>query len=78
MDLLRHGQALLLDSDLVPLFQFKWTSWGLLLGTQVTPLGVDFLDHNFLSSKNLGKDLSNEGSNLILSSLEVGHRVAQT
>ena len=49
-----HGQALLLDSDLAPLFQFKWTSWGLLLGTQITPLGVDFLDHNFLSSKNSG------------------------
>ena len=40
--------------------------------------GVDFLDHNFLSSKNLGYDLSNEGSNLILSSLVVGHWVAQT
>ena len=44
----RHGQALLLDSDLAPLFQFKRTSWGLLLGTQITPLGVDFLKHNFL------------------------------
>ena len=35
--------------------------------------GVDFLDQNFLSSIT-----SNEGSNLILSSLEVGHWVAQT
>ena len=35
--------------------------------------GVDFLDHDFLSSKNSGQDLSNEGSNFILSSLEVGH-----
>ena len=40
--------------------------------------GVDFLDQNFLSSKTSGKDLSNKGSNLILSLLEVGHRVAQT
>ena len=35
--------------------------------------GLDFLNHNSLSSKNSGQDLSNEGSNLILSSLEVGH-----
>ena len=40
--------------------------------------GVDFLDHDFLSSKNSGQDLSNEGSNFILSLLEVGHWVAQT
>ena len=39
---LNHGQALLLDSDLAPLFQFKWTSWGLLLGTQITPRGWIF------------------------------------
>ena len=37
-----HGQALLLDSDLAPLFQFKRTSWGLLLGTQITPRGWIF------------------------------------
>jgi hypothetical protein len=35
--------------------------------------GVDFLDHDFLSSKNSGQDLYNEGSNFILSLLEVGH-----
>ena len=35
--------------------------------------GVKFLDHNFLSSKNSGYELSNEGSNFILSSLEAGH-----
>ena len=34
-------------------------------------LGVDFLDHDIL--KNSGQDLSNEGSNFILSSPEVGH-----
>ena len=57
---------------------YIWTE--LLAGSwdpNYTP-GVDFLDQNFLSSKNSGLDLSNEGSNLILSSLEVGHRVAQT
>ena len=35
--------------------------------------GLDFLDHNFFNLKNSGQDLSNEGSNLFLSSLEVGH-----
>ena len=34
--------------------------------------GVDFLDHNFFDLKNSGQDLSYEGSNFILSSLEVG------
>ena len=40
--------------------------------------GVDFLDHNFFDLKNSGQDLSYEGSNFVLSSLEVGNRVAQT
>ena len=36
--------------------------------------GVDFLDHDFfIILKNSHQDLSNEGSNFILSSLEVGH-----
>ena len=35
--------------------------------------GVDFLDHRFLNLKNSSQDPSNEGSNFILSSLEVGH-----
>ena len=41
-------------------------------------LGLDILDHIFFLSEKLGQDLSNEGSNFILSSLEVGHWVAQT
>ena len=41
-------------------------------------LGVDFLDHDFYNLKHSSQDLSNEGSNFILSSLEVGHWVAQT
>ena len=37
--------------------------------------GVDVLDHApfFMILKNSGQELSNEGSNFILSSLEVGH-----
>ena len=34
---------------------------------------LDFLDHIFFNLKNSGQDLSNEGSNFILRSLEVGH-----
>ena len=62
-----------MDRTLRALAKFESSRPGLILGTQITPLGVDFLDHNFLSSKNSGYDLSNEGSNLILSLLEVGH-----
>ena len=43
------------------------------LGTQITPPGWIFFDHNFFNLKNSGQDLSNKGSNFILSSLEVGH-----
>ena len=35
--------------------------------------GLDFLDHIFFNLKDSGQDLSNEGSNFILSSIEVGH-----
>ena len=35
--------------------------------------GVDFLDHDFYNLKNSSQDLSNGGSNFILSQLEVGH-----
>ena len=35
--------------------------------------GVDFLTMIFYNLKNSHQDLSNEGSNFILSSLEVGH-----
>ena len=48
---LTHGQALLLDSDLAPLFQFKRTSWGLLLGTQITPRGWIFWTMIFYNLK---------------------------
>ena len=35
--------------------------------------GLDFLDHIFFNQKNSGQYLSNEGSNFILSLLEIGH-----
>ena len=48
------------------------------LGTHITPRGWIFLTMIFYSLRNSGQDLSNEGSNFIWSSLEVGHLVAQT
>ena len=67
-----HGQSLLLDS-------YVATCMGGSTWHQNYTLGMDFLDHDFyLILKNLHQDLSNEGSNFILSSLEVGHSLAQT
>ena len=62
----------------------RWTSHWLFRGAKMYGWGggawdpnydprADFLDHNFLSSKNSGLDLSNEGSNFTLSLLEVVH-----
>ena len=66
-----HGQSLLLDS-------YVATCMGGSTWHQNYTLGMDFLDHDFyLILKNLHQDLSNEGSNFILSSQEVGHWVAQ-
>ena len=42
------------------------------LDPNYTP-GVDFWTKIFYNPKNSGQDLSNEGSNFILSSLEVSH-----
>ena len=42
-------------------------------GTPDYTLGVDFWTKIFYNLKNSGYDLSNEGSNFILSLLEVGH-----
>ena len=53
-------------------FSDKWPIWGLLLGTQITTQGW-----LFIIIKNSHQDLSNEGSNFILRSQEVGHWVAQ-
>ena len=48
------------------------------LGPKLYPRGGFFGPWFFIIIKNSHKDLSNEGSNFILSSLEVGHWVAQT
>ena len=45
---------------------------------QITPRRWIFWTMIFYNLKNSSQDLSNEGSNFILSSLEVGHWVAQT
>ena len=52
-------------------------TWGLSLEPKLHP-GGGFLDHHLLSLKSSHKDLSNEGSNFILSTLEVLDWVAQT
>jgi hypothetical protein len=43
------------------------------LWTQITPRGWIFWTMIFYNLKNSSQDLSNEGSNFTLSSLEVGH-----
>ena len=53
---------------------YTWTSWG----PKLHPRGAFFWTMFFIILKNSDQDLSNEGSNFILSSLEVGHWVAQT
>ena len=49
----------------------RWTEHVAEKGPPNYTLRVDFLDHDLL--KKLHHDLSNEGSNFILSLLEVGH-----
>ena len=56
-------------------FSFSDFNWGRENGPQNYTAEVDILDHDLLQSH---QDLSNEGSNFILSSLEVGHSAAQT
>jgi hypothetical protein len=62
----------------------RWTShWAIYRGQNYdwvagtwdpnyTP-GVNFLDHDFYNLKNSGQDVSNEGSNFILISIEDAH-----
>ena len=57
-------------------FSVNCTRWE--LGTQITPRGWIFGTMIFLILKNSHQGLSNEGSNFILSSVEVGHWVSQT
>ena len=63
-------------TELLSIF-FSWYShmrWQ--LGTKITPQGLIFWTMIFYNLKNSSQDLSNEGSNFILSSLEVGYWVA--
>ena len=73
-----HGQALLLDSYVVKKFLRSVQHEAGNLGPKLQPRGGFFGPWFFIILKNSHKDLSNEGSNFILSSLEVGHWVAQT
>ena len=52
---------------------FKMTTGGGKKAPQITPRGGFFEPRSFKILKNSHQDLSNEGSNFILSSLEVGH-----
>ena len=62
-----------MDRTLSTQAKFESSNLGLILGTQITPRGWIFVEYFFIISKNSGQDVSNEGSNFILSSLEVGH-----
>ena len=62
-----------MDRTLSALAKFESSNLGQILGTQITPRGWIFWTMIFIILKNSGQELSYEGSNFILSSLEVGH-----
>ena len=62
-----------MDRTLSTQAKFESSNLGLILGTQITPRGWIFWTMIFYNLKNSHQDLSNEGSNFFLSSLEVGH-----
>ena len=53
-------------------------TWGEILEPKLHPGGGFFGPQFFIIFENSHQDLSNEGSNFILNSIEVGHWVAQT
>ena len=57
---------------------FFWQHEAENLGPKLHPGGGFFGPWFFIILQNSGQDLSNEGSNFILGSLEVAHWVAQT
>ena len=61
-----------MDGNAVNFFLVIWADEAGIWDPNYTP-GMDFLDHVISILKYSGQDLSNEGSNFILSSLEVGH-----
>ena len=67
-----------MDRTVVNFFLADLPTWGGSLDPKLRPGGRFFGPCPFLILKNLHQDLSNEGSNFILSALEVGHWVAQT
>ena len=73
----RHGH---LYTEQLSCHLFFWQVYSMRreLGTQITPRGWIFWTMIFSILKNSHQDLSNEGSNFILSWLEVGRWVAQT
>ena len=65
---------LLMQGLLIYIFFEKMTSGGGKKAPQITPRLCEFFGPcSFITLKNSPQDLSNEGSNFILSSLEVGH-----
>ena len=75
---LRHHGLLNIWTELLSIFLADLPTWGGNLGPKLHPRGGFFGPWFFIILKNSHQDLSNEGSNFILSSLEVDHWVAQT
>ena len=67
-----------MDGTAVNLFLADLPTWGGKLGPKLHPGGGFFGPWFLIILKNSHQDLSNEGSNFVLSLLEVGHWVAQT
>ena len=67
-----------MDETAVNFFLADLSTWGGNFGAKQHPGGGYFGPWFFIILKNSHQYLSNEGSNFILSSLEVGHWAAQT
>ena len=67
-----------MDGTAANFFFGELPTWGGTLGPKLHAGGGFFGPQFFIILKNSQKNLSNEGLNFILSSLEVGHWVAQT
>ena len=64
--------------ELLSIFLDDLPTWDIILGPKLHPGDGYFGPWPFLILKSSNQDLSNEGSNFILSPLEVGHWDAQT
>ena len=76
-NLIDHG-LLYIWTELLSIFLADLPTWGVSVGTKLRPGSGFFGPWHFLTLKISHQDLSNEGSNFILSPLEVGHWVVQT